>query len=171
MSLIWDLAVKTQIYSSVIVWGTFLLEGYLFWSRNSPKFLALQLKSILYPNTKPIGFTQLNWKINSIEPLIFELHIFKYSIDLQIKYTLEIKRCFLFSCLAFISFSDFFLILCYFIPFCFAHTSLNKPFKLRKINFLFILGITFLLACLVKNIWKLLYISYTFNHIQIITFW
>ncbi len=52
--------------------------------------------------------------------------------------------------LAIVSFSDTLFILEYFIPFFVAYTLLNKPFELRKMNFLFISGITVLLAHFVK---------------------
>jgi hypothetical protein len=56
--------------------------------------------------------------------------------------------------LALVSFSDSLLILWYFIPFFLANALLNKPFELKKMNFLFISGITVLLAYLVKKFIK-----------------
>ena len=53
--------------------------------------------------------------------------------------------------LALISFSDSLLILWYFIPFCVAHTLLNKLFELKKKDFLFISGVTVLLVYLAKK--------------------
>ena len=56
--------------------------------------------------------------------------------------------------LAIVSFSDSLLILEYFIPFFVAHALLNKPFELRKMNFLFISGITVFLTHCVKILIK-----------------
>ena len=133
------------IYVTVIIIYSLLIYEMTKKITNSLIFASV-LANI--PNSADLFFTIPMTHVATILYIGILLLIYRQTIDGKL------NPIFYLLILAFVSFSDSLLILWYFVPFFFAHALLNKPFELKKMNFLFISGITILLAYLIKKIIK-----------------
>jgi len=141
------------IYVAVIITYSVLIYNMTGKIRNSLIFASL-LANI--PNNTTFFFLQPVIHVGTILFIGILLLIHRQNIHGRL------SAVFYLLVLALISFSDSLLILWYFIPFFVAHTLLNRPFKLRKMTFSFISGITVLLVYLVKESIQT-FISYPIN--------